>query len=117
MRHQTGIHDFERVFYIGIPLVFFSLVLLAVRHLGGYLLVGPASCQMSLVAGLAQRTAVHRAVLADFETLRPIMRGKLVFIASSRRAFLPLTGSFFSMDFYLSESTIGGQKYLPQNSR
>ena len=119
MRYNTGVHDFERVFYVGIPLVFFSLILLAVRHFWGRRLLvglaigavgifGVASFQMSRFAYPAQRTAVHQAVIADFESIRPIVRGKNVLIAFSRKEFVKLSGSLTALDFYLSGSTITG---------
>ena len=41
MRHNTFYHDFESVFYIGVPLVLFSVGLLCLRRrFSGHLIVG-----------------------------------------------------------------------------
>ena len=117
MRYNTSVHEYERVFYVGIPLVFFSLVLLVVRHfwgqrplaglaVGAVGVFGVASFQMSQVAHPAQRTAVHRGVMTDFDVIRPIVEGQRVFVAFSRKEFGPLAGSRLALDFYLSGNTI-----------
>lgn len=55
--------------------------------------------------------------MADFETIRPIVWGKRVFIVSSRREFLPLTDSLlFAGLLSLRKHHRRGRKYLPQNS-
>ena len=117
IRYSAGFNESEKVFFVGIPLVFFSLILLTVRHFWGRRLLvglaigavgifGVASFQMSRVAYSAQRTTVHQTVMADFDAIRLIVRGQRVFVAFSRKEFAPLADSRLALDFYLSGSTV-----------
>jgi len=58
MRHSNAFHDFESLFYLGLPLVFFSLVLLAIHWLSGR--------RLSVVIGLAV-AALSVFVLSGFQ--------------------------------------------------
>ena len=99
MRHQTAIHDFESVFYIGVPLVLFSTGLSCLPRLFGYrLLVGLSaaallvfvlsSFQMGRVGHDQQASEFQEAVVADFEHIRTIVEpGQSVFVAVSYRFF------------------------------
>ncbi len=83
MRNNTAFHDFESVFYIGVPLVLFSIGLLRLRGLfGGHLIVGLSaaallvfvlsSFQMGRVGHDRQASEFQEAVVADFEHIRTI---------------------------------------------
>ena len=99
MRHQTAIHDFESVFYIGVLLVLFSMGLSCLHRLfGDRLLVGLSaaallvfvlsSFQMGRVGHDQQASEFQEAVVADFERIRTIVEpGQSVFVAVSYRFF------------------------------
>ena len=89
MRHQTFTHDWLAIYYIGIPLVVFCVVLqqahrvygdrcvtgLAVASFTVFLL---SSFQMSHV-GLGREAAeLHKEVIADFEVIRRLTKGQTV---------------------------------------
>ena len=101
MRHNTGIvnHDFESVFYVGVPLVLFSMGLSRLpRVFGDRLLVGLSaaallifvlsSFQMGRVGHDQQASELQEAVVADFEHIRTITEvGQSVFVPISYRWF------------------------------
>ena len=96
MRHSVAFHGFESLFYIGIPLTFFSLLLrLAQRISNNRLVFG-----MALVAGAAfvfsgarvaragldaAEAQFQREVLADFENIRKLTKGKTVVVPPRMR--------------------------------
>ena len=99
MRHNVFMHDYESVFYIGVPLVLFSIGLLCLRRLfGDRLLVGLSaaallifvlsSFQMGRVGHDQQTSEFQEAVVADFEHIRTITEaGQSVFVPISYRWF------------------------------
>ena len=97
MRHNTAYprHDHEALFYVGVPLVFYSLLLLYVHKRWGH---GPvvglavaallafvvSAFQMDRRGRLDAKTAeLQQAALAEFETIRETTRGKVVLILAS----------------------------------
>ncbi len=96
MRHNTSFfvgHNFESLFYIGLPLVFFSLVLLCLsrRFKAPPLMVGFASAaliafvlssfQMSSSGYNAEATQRQKAALADFTAIRRLTaEGDIIFV-------------------------------------
>ncbi len=81
MRHFVAFHDFQSMFYIGIPLVFFLLVMKYIFRYSGDRLVGSfavasllvftlSAYQMSLVGHSAESS---EAMMADFEVIDNIM--------------------------------------------
>ena len=83
MRHSVAPpnHNFESVFYIGVTLTLFSLVLLLLRRLSGERLIAALSVaallifvfsalRMAQLNDTAQTPKVHKAVAADFESIR-----------------------------------------------
>ena len=97
MRHNTAssTHDFEALYYVGVPLVFYSLLLLYLRkRWGGSPVVGFAvAALLAFVVSAFQmdrrwrrdtRTAeVHQTTLAELGTIRETTRGKVVLILAS----------------------------------
>ena len=118
LRRNTVFHDFESVFYIGISLVVFSLVLLYVNKMLGHRVVAAfAAAALLIFAGSAFATAqigydagadeLHEAVMDDFEAIRGVTRGKSVFVTSpSRGPNSGFAGAAFAVDFYLSGSLL-----------
>ena len=96
MRHNTFAHDFESLFYIGIPLVFFVLALLYIRKLSSdRLIVGlsvaallafvMSNFQMGRVGYDTEAANVHAAVIADFAVIRRLTGGKTVFVSEREK--------------------------------
>jgi len=136
MRNSTSlnIHDFESVYYVGIPLVFFSLILLYVRKLSSDRLVVGASIGALLIFGVssfhmaraeynahqsqfneAATSEFHDTVIADFETIRNMTNGKVVFVPheatkgrgwNERSSSSGLTGVPYGTVYYLAGSTL-----------
>ena len=116
MRHNTAFHDFESVFYIGVPLVLFSMGLSCLRRLfGGRLIAGLSaaallvfvlsSFQMGRVGHDQQASEFQEAVVADFEHIRTIAEtGQSVFVTVSYRWF---AGGRGAVDYYLAGRMIG----------
>ena len=121
MRHNTAFHEFESVFYIGIPLVLCLMALGRLRGLfGGYLLVGIAgaallvfvtsSIQMGSVGNDRQESAIQAAVVADFERIRTIVEpGQSVFVPvyGSTPAHSQFHGMDHIVDYYLAGRVMG----------
>lgn len=89
MRHNTAFHDYEALFYIGIPLIFFSQVLgWMQRRFGTLVITGLAvaatlgfvlsSWQMSRVVHDAKAAEFSEKVIADFNVIRGLTDGKKV---------------------------------------
>ena len=101
MRHSTAIpsHHFEGLFYIGVALTLFSIILLCLRRLAGERLVAGLSIAALLIFAFSTlrmsqlnnsiRTAevaeLREAAVADFEAIRNTTDGKAVLINSMPR--------------------------------
>ena len=97
MRHNTAYprHDHEALFYVGVPLVFSSLLLLYVHKRWGHRpVVGLAvAALLAFVVSVfqmdrrwrldAQAAELQQDILAEFETIRETTRGKVVLILGS----------------------------------
>ena len=120
MRHTTYFHPAESVFYIGLILSFFSLVLLSIRTLfGSRFIVGLAIAALAIfvLSGFRMNRLdhndatpeFHAAIIADFEVIRKRTHGRTVFIADSEDGmndFVGFRGAAKAVDFYLSGSRI-----------
>ena len=118
MRHNTAFHDFETVFYVGVPLVLFSMGLSCVRGLfGGRLLVGLSAAallvfvlsgsQMARFGQDKQASEFQEAIAADFERIRTIAEaGQGVFVAEPY-SFLAGIGGIAAYYYYLTGRVIG----------
>ena len=98
MRHSTAIpsHHFEGLFYIGVALTLFSIILLCLRRLAGERLVAGLSIAALLIFAFSTlrmsqlnnsiRTAevaeLREAAVADFEVIRNTTDGKAILINS-----------------------------------
>ena len=115
-RQQVALHHFEGMYYIGIPLALFALVLLFIRkRLGERLVVGLAAAalaifclsayQMSLVGNNAEESKFQEAVFSDFQAIRDkIPQNKIVYIPirPSWQADTVFAGTTRASIFYLS---------------
>ena len=129
MRHNTAFHDFESVFYIGVPLVLFAMGLSYLPRLfGGRLLVGLSaaallvfvlsSFQMGRVGHDQQAAAFQEAVVADFEHIRTIVEpGQGVFVsASGAPAHRQFAGTAQAVNYYLAGRVIGTWERLTDSA-
>ena len=112
-RRSAFTHDFEALFHIGIPLVFFLTLLLLVRKsdrrwscalaVMAALALVFASFQASRVGPNPEDAAFQSEILADFEAIRGITDGRIVFIDSGE-----IEGNFTgvprAVDYYLAGS-------------
>ena len=126
LRRSVYAHSHEALFYIGIPLVLFSLVLLYMRKLaqddrliacfaavalGIFVL---SSFRMSLVGHDAQAAQFHETIIADFEGIREITHGKIVFVpVSTSDEITRFAGARSALDYYLSGSSILYNEHRP----
>ncbi len=116
VRHNTAIHDFESVFYIGVPLVVFAVGLSRLRELAGSRLILGLSAAALLVFVLSgfqvgragydrQAAEFHEAVAADFERIRTVVEpGESVFFLTSYHL---LPGRVGGESYYLSGRALG----------
>ena len=91
-RQHAAFHDFEGVYYIGIPLVLFTLALLFVRRrldnrtivglaVAALAIFGLSSYQMSFVDIDAEEAEFQEAISSDFQAIRGKMpQNKVVYI-------------------------------------
>ena len=98
MRHSVAFHEHETLFYIGIPLTLFSLLLLRAQWIannrfvlgmalvagGAFVVSGARVARAGLDAAEAQ---FQREVLADFETIRKLTKEKTI-VASSKMRYM-----------------------------
>ena len=96
MRDSTATygHGFESLFYIGLPLVLFSLMLLSIHRLVGHRPVIGLSVaalvvfvlsgfQMARVGHTAEATERQKSLMADLEVIRKLTAGKVVIVQTS----------------------------------
>ena len=114
-RRSSFSHDFEALFYIGIPLVFFSLVLLYVHKQSNERLMASlavvaalvfvfSAFQMGRVGHDAEAAELQAEVIADFEVIRGITQGEDVYVDVSSRPGnqIDFAGARHGVNYYLS---------------
>ena len=117
MRLHTYIHGFEAVSYTGVPLVLFAIALLGARRLGGERALALiavfaltafvlSAYRMADVGYDAKDAMFHKAITADFETIRRITDGKVVFVPAPAYSNQEFSGAYRTTDYYLSGSVI-----------
>lgn len=91
MRYSATFSEHDGVFYVGIPMVFYSLALLGVHRLSGDRLVVALSVAALLIFVLSSfkmaRVGIdtevvkfQKEIVADFEVIRRLTKGKVVFL-------------------------------------
>ena len=118
-RNNTAFHDFEAIYYIGLPLVFFTIALLLARRLTkrdgiivvaavvAALLFALSSFQMRHVGHNAESARTMKAAAQDLRAIRELTEGEIVTV-------LNLGGSYkwffnraaHAMNYYLNSSII-----------
>lgn len=128
MRYETATldHDFEALANIGLPLIFFALLLLGVRRLGprgprwvvgltfGAAITFALSAQrMAEVGWDAETKDRQQTLFAEFEAIREHARGRDVLVAAAPDAALYLTLIRRKFWYYLSGSVLQYPDQLP----
>ena len=118
MRHNTAMHDFEGLFYVGVPLVVFAAGTSLASRLsrrapaclaGAALLVFVLSAaEMSRVGYDAEAAGVQEALMADFEVIRRMTEGARVYVPVGRDAVsqIRFAGARYAVNYYLAGSVI-----------
>lgn len=119
MRYNTIFHEYETVFYIGIPLVFVAILMVSIQRLFGnfplpYLatlaLFGfiSSTYQASNIGQGEEGIRFHEATVQDLEVIRPITSGEnvLIPIEDSYSPHIEFAGVRHGLDYYLSGSGI-----------
>ncbi len=129
MRNTTELHHFETIYYIGLPLVFFTVVLLlamrlirrdaviAAASVAALLLFGVSSFLMSRVGYSAESAQAARAAEQDLLTIRELTAGEFVtvgdLIGIRRMPFRPAGNG---LSYYLNLALMNSE-YPPPASR
>ena len=103
MRHNTAFHDFETLYYLGLPLVFYTVALTALSRAFGAGFLPAAAGLAFLVFGFShhriadeaydpERAAYWLRVEADFSAIRPLTQDAAVFWPKFRFRGTPLGG-------------------------
>jgi len=109
-------HNFEALFYIGVALTLFSLVLLGVRRLSGERLVaalGVAALLIFVVSALqmsqisnpnrTDEPLLHKVAIADFENIRNMTDdGKVIWINSMFTTSATSRARLRTLDYYFA---------------
>ena len=119
MRYNTIFHEYETVFYIGIPLVFVAILMVYIQRLLGnfplpYLAILAlfgfisSTYQASSIGQDEEEIRFHEAIIQDLEVIRPITGGEnvLVPIEDGYSPHIEFTGVRHGLDYYLSGSGI-----------
>ena len=117
LRTQTGIpgHEHESVFYLGVPLVLFALLLVAARRRLGaraaacLAVVGPVAFVASAyeMAALSDPDAARqRALVADFNAMRDALPGRDVLFTASQEALDDLFKVQSAFYYYTAGSVV-----------
>lgn len=124
MHRYSIFHGFDALFHIGIPIFFYTLVLLCIRKLLSERLMSLTSLIALLIfisssyrMGYSERNdrevEFHRSVVSDFESIREFTRGKNVFtpVTYTYKEMNRLVGSTYGMQYYLSGSGVVFDNY------
>ena len=123
MRYSTTYHPFEGMFYVGIPLVFFSLMLLRLDRMfrwgewhGVSKLAGLAAALTFVLSNLLMTRVHHdpedaasnRILTADVESIRELIKGKTIYAPPHALRYDggPIASYRTRIDYYYTGSTI-----------
>ncbi len=119
MRYNTIFHEYETVFYIGIPLGFVAILMVYVQRLFGNFLLPylailallvfiSSTYQASSIGQDEEEIRFHKAIIQDLEVIRSITRGENVHVPmeDSYSPHIEFAGVRHGLDYYLSGSGI-----------
>ena len=103
MRYNTAFHDVEALYYLGLALVFYTVLLTALSRAFGAGFLPAAAALATVVFGFShyriadeaydpERAAYWSRVEADFSAIRPLTEGAAVFYPEFRFRDTPLGG-------------------------
>ena len=123
LRMSFIFHDFEAMFYIGIPLVLFMLILMYVRrwlsdrHMTGLVFVSglifvASGFLMSQVGLSPAMSESHRQTISDFESIRDLTETNDVVLVRAREhgGQIGLGGARHAINYYLNGRIIVYEK-------
>ncbi len=128
MRNSNAIHDFEAIYYIGLPLVFFTLALLLVHRLTnrdgviaagsviGLLLFAASSFQMSRIGHSTETAQAARGVDQDLLAIRDLTAGEVVtvlYVGGTYESYESLYTLLPTSNYYLRSNVVYNDGYLP----
>ena len=127
MRHQAAFHDFEGLFYIGVPLTLYSLALLHMRRLSGERLMARfaaaallvfvfSNWQMGRIGQDAAGRVVHAEVMADFQAIRSQTAGGAIGVMLIGEPG-NVTGAPYALAYYLAQRVLLFLQYPPVSER
>lgn len=120
-RYNVIIHDWEALFYVGLPLVIFALIFRFMRNLSNelfmvsisaiaVLIFGFSSLQMSSVSNSSRFSAeFHRTMVDDFNVIRRFTTGSSVLVPvtyADHSEVIEFDGTGYGLFYYLSGSTL-----------
>ena len=119
MRHHTAdrVHHYESMFYFGLPLMLFALLLLGARRFvgrGGMAALAAVAVIVFVLSnhriggaeGRPLAAAKQRALLAEFDAIREHARGKAVLVAIHPDALVRLVVARYAFWFYMAGSVL-----------
>lgn len=119
MYRNTLQHEYDSIFYIGIPLIFYTLLLLFLKECLGEGFVPLFSVVSLLVFVLSsyrmgntdrneRAVEFHKSVVEDFNAIRDFTRGKNVWIPirNNDEEIIEFVGARYGFHYYLSGSNI-----------
>ena len=122
MRNSTAFHDFEGLFYVGVPLTLFSLVLLYVRRLSGEPLMARlavaallafvfSTYQMSLVGRDVEERNFQAEVIADFQAIRSLTSAGVIGVMTTESHPHETGGVPNALRYYLTSRVFIPESY------
>ncbi len=119
LRHHAAElhHDHDALFYLGVPLIVYTATLMfATKVFGGRVVVGLAvaaglvfvlsSAKMSKVRLVGEGLAREKALFAEFQTIRELVRGKDVLLDLPKDAFRWSFPMPAKLHYYLAGSVV-----------
>lgn len=119
MYRNTLQHEYDSIFYIGIPLVFYTLLLLFLKECLGEGFVPLISVVSLLIFLLSsyrmgntdrneRAVEFHKSMVEDFNAIRDFTKGKNVWlpIRNNAEEIIEFIGARYGFHYYLSESNI-----------
>ena len=118
VRTSTHVHEFEAIYYIGLPLVFFTIVLLLAKRLTNrdgiiatasviaLLLFTVSSFQMGRVGHDAETAQAARAAEQELLVIRELTAGEFIVSQVSNAHFFAWGNAAHAMDYYLNSVPI-----------
>ena len=121
LRHSVFYHDWEAIFYVGVPLVFFALIMLYLRKLlsqrvivvvaaAALLLFILSSAEMARIGHDEGEAAVHAEMMQDFRVIRDIVGEGIVVLPPGvhpwSKEYELYGGAAWAVHYFLAGSSI-----------